>query len=325
MKKILFISKGAEASSTRYRALQFFPLLESAGFTPVHHTVGGRLGSYLSALRRAKQADCVVVLRKTFPSLYLRLLRMSARRLVFDFDDAIFCNTDGSASTTRMKRFAATARLVDHIIAGNEFLAAKACKFNAAVTLIPTSLDPDRYDIQASKSDRHFDLVWIGSKATRKYLMDAIPWIALAAAHIPNLRLKFIADFDLPDFGIPTLPVKWQKETEAAEIASAHLGIAPMRDDDWSRGKCALKVLQYMAAGLPVVSSKTGANTEVIGDGQCGCLASSPQEWVDCLASLAANPELRHRLGKAGQKRVRSSYSLVAAFTQLRATLEKLA
>ena len=296
MKKILFISKGADASSTRYRALQFFPLLQSAGFVPVHHTIGGGVRSYLLALRLAQQSDYVVVLRKTFPSVYLYLLRKYARRLFFDFDDAIFCNTDGALSATRMKRFAAMARLADHITAGNEFLAGQAKAFNTAVTVIPTSIDPDRYGISVIKPDDHIDLVWIGSKATRKYLTDAIPWIALAANHIPNLRLKIIADFDLTNSAIQTLPVEWHKETEAAELASSHIGIAPMRDDDWSRGKCALKVLQYMAAGLPVVSSKAGANTEIIGNGHCGYLATSQQDWVDCLASLAADPELRRFL-----------------------------
>lgn len=320
--KVLFISKGAEASSTRYRALQFFPQLEAAGFLPTHHTVADGPGSYLAALRRARQADCVVVLRKTFPSLYLRLLRKCSRRLLFDFDDAIFCNTDGTRSATRMKRFVAMARLADHISAGNEFLAAQARTFNSAVVVIPTSVDPDQYRVETKKPDTCIDLVWIGSKATRKYLVDALPWLDLAAERIPSLRLKIIADFDLPDCGIPTLPVAWRKETEAAELASSHIGIAPMRDDDWSRGKCALKVLQYMAAGLPVVSSRAGANAEILADETCGYLAETPQEWVARLADLVAAPGLRHRMGEAGRTRVAADYSIAAAFARMRAMLE---
>lgn len=322
-RRILFLSKGADASSTRYRALQFFERLAAAGFSPAHRTVAGGPGSYLAALRAARQADCVVVLRKTFPALYLRLLRKCARRLLFDFDDAIFCNTDGSPSATRMARFAAMAAAADHVWAGNGFLAAQAQRFNAAVTVIPTSIDPARYAATASQPDDCIDLVWIGSRSTRKYLADALPWLALAAARIPRLRLKIVADFDLPGQGVATLPVPWSADGEAAALAAAHIGIAPLRDDDWSRGKCALKVLQYMAAGLPVVSSRAGANAEILGDGGGGLLAATPQEWVEHLAVLAADPGLRRRLGEAGRARVAADYSLAAAFARMRATLEE--
>ena len=203
--RILFLSKSNDSASTRYRALQYFPLLQESGFAVAHAAIAGGPGDYLDALRRAATADIVVVLRKTFPIAMLWLLRQLSRKLVFDFDDAIFCNTDGSTSATRMRRFAAMAKASDHIFAGNGFLERNAKCFNTAITVIPTCVDARQYSSMAEKPSDMIDLVWIGSRSTRKYLLDALPALRLAANRLPRLRLKIIADFDLPDAGFPIL------------------------------------------------------------------------------------------------------------------------
>lgn len=323
-RRILFLSKGETSASTRYRAMQYLPLLQRAGFEAVHVTVSGGVRNYLYALRRAATADIVVILRKTFPAPVLWLLRRLSRKLVFDFDDAVFCNSDGSPSVTRMRRFAAMTRACDHILAGNGFLAENAARFNPAVTLIPTSVDTSQYAAESRKPDDRIDLVWIGSRSTRKYLLEALPALRLASARLPRLRLKVIADFDLPDVGLPTLAVPWSSATEANELASAHIGIAPMRDDDWSRGKCALKVLQYMASGLPVISSNVGANVEVVDDGVTGYLVSSDASWCERIVELAADTRLCSRLGNEGRKRVLADYSVDSVFSRMRSVLEAL-
>jgi glycosyltransferase involved in cell wall biosynthesis len=316
-RQILFVSKHVDAASTRYRALQFFPQLAAAGYTVTHATAAGSPAAYLHVLLDAHKADVVVVLRKTFPAPYLWLLRRLAKRLVFDFDDAIFCNSDGSASATRMHRFASMASVCDHILAGNQYLADKATGFNQAVTVIPTCIDTTRYVEDSSRPSNYLDLVWIGSRSTRKYLMDALPALRLASKRVPNLRLKIIADFDLPDAGLPVLAVPWNAATEARELGSAHIGIAPMRDNDWTRGKCALKVLQYMAAGLPVVSSNAGANAEILIDGETGFLVGDDHSWAERIAMLAGNPEMRDRMGMAGRRRVMAGYSLEPVFSRM--------
>ena len=168
------------------------------------------------------------------------------------------------------------------------------------------------------------DLVWIGSRSTRKYLLEALPALRLASASTPRLRLKIIADFDLPDAGLPTLAVPWRSATEANELASAHIGIAPMRDDDWSRGKCALKILQYMASGLPVVSSNVGANAEVVDHGKTGYLVNSDEQWCARLVELAGDADLRHRFGEEGRRRVESDYSVEPVFSRIRSVLDAL-
>jgi glycosyltransferase involved in cell wall biosynthesis len=322
--RLLFVSKGENSASTRYRALQFFPRWQAAGYTPSHVTASGGAGALLEMLKQARRADVVVVLRKTFPPPILWLLRWAARRLVFDFDDAIFCNTDGSPSATRMARFAAMIRYCDHVCAGNAFLAQQASRFNTAVTVVPTSIDPEKYAITATKPTDTIDLVWIGSSSTKKYLVDAMPWLAAATKSIPRLRLKIIADFDLPDSGIPTLAIPWQAETEAQELASAHIGIAPMRDNDWTRGKCALKVLQYMSAGLPVVSSLAGANADIIEEGQTGYLVAEDADWVARLDMLARDANLRAQMGEAGRRKVMAEYAIDPVFEKIRRAFEAL-
>jgi glycosyltransferase involved in cell wall biosynthesis len=317
MRRILFISKGDDSASTRYRALQFFPLLQAAGYAASHATAAGSPAMYFQALRLAAAADIVVVLRKTFPGPLLWLLRRISRTLVFDFDDAIFCNTDGTLSPTRMRRFGAMAAACDHLFAGNRFLADTATRHNRAVTIVPTCIDTARYTGDYPRPQDSFDLVWIGSRSTRKYLIDALPALRLAAARVPRLRLKIIADFDLPDAGLTTLAIPWSAEIEALELGSANLGIAPMRDDDWSRGKCALKVLQYMAAGLPVISSDAGANAEVIVPGETGYLAGDDESWAELIAQLAGDTALRGRMGAAGRRRASADYSLEAGFARM--------
>jgi len=322
--RILFISKSETSASTRYRALQYFPRLQQAGFTAAHATAAGSPAAYFAALRQAAAADIVVVLRKTFPAPFLWLLRRLSRKLVFDFDDAIFCNTDGSPSATRMRRFAAMAGVCDHILAGNGFLAERAARFNRMVTVVPTSVDAGRYAAASKQAGDTVDLVWIGSSSTRKYLIEVLPALRLAAARVPQLRLKVIADFDLPDAGLPTLAVAWSASTEAQELASSHIGIAPMRDDDWSRGKCALKVLQYMASSLPVVSSEVGANAEAVTQGKTGYLVSDDAAWSERIVELASDAGLRANLGAHGRHRVLEDYSIAPVFARMRGVFDAL-
>lgn len=304
--------------------MQYFDRLAAVGHQASHLDLSGGIGNYLRALAVARKADVVLVLRKTLPTPLLWLLRKLARRLVFDFDDAIFCNTDGTRSPTRMSRFAAMVQCCDQISAGNGFLAAAAMRFNPRVSVVPTSVDIDRYFIQNDKPQDFFDVVWIGSSSTRKYLEEAIPALQAASRRISNLRLKIVADFDLPSCGLNTWPVRWQAETEAAELASAHVGIAPMRDDDWSRGKCALKVLQYMAAGLPVISSPAGVNAEAVLDRESGFLVREEREWVEALVELAGSTETRERMGQAGRKRVVALYSVSIVFSRLLAVIDSV-
>jgi glycosyltransferase involved in cell wall biosynthesis len=322
-KSILFISKGIDSSATRYRALQFFSLLKFHGFTPDHVTASGGFLAILRTLWQASQADVVVVLRKTFPAAITWLLRRVSKRLIFDLDDAIFCRSNGLHSKTRMKRFANIAKVSDHVFAGNQFLAENSFKFNDAVTVIPTCLDVAKYEVAVDKPDDYIDLVWIGSKSTSKYLRDILPSLEMASQNLSNLRLKIIADFDLPSAIMPVLAIPWSEVGEAKELASSHIGIAPMIDNDWTRGKCALKILQYMAASLPVVSSNVGVNGEAVVADETGYLVSSPEQWIAAINGLATNKKNVTEMGVAGHNRVKQHYDINVVFQQILTVLEQ--
>lgn len=323
MQKILFISKGPHSPSTRYRATDFFPLLKAAGWQPTHLTDRRSLPARLNILRAGADADAVVVVRRTYGRLFARLLRQASRQLIFTFDDAIFAKSDGSRSAGRERRFAATLPLCDQVWAGNSYLAEKARPFNGAVEVIPTALDADRYNVRAEKPASSLDLVWIGSSSTKRHLVTMLPALEAAAGSLPSLRLKIIADFSLASDKLKILPVQWSPETEARELASAHIGIAPLPDNAFTRGKCGLKVLQYMASGLPVISSPTGVNKDMVAHGVNGFLAAGDRDWIEAIQRLAQDRDLRLSMGEAGRRRCLDHFTLQAAFQKMLASLER--
>lgn len=320
-KKILILSKGLKASSTRYRATDFIPFFEAAGYQVEHLNIRKSLVGYLRLLHTARKADIVIIVRRSFEHVFASLLRHFAQRLIFTFDDAIFCHSNGETSPGRERRFATTLPLCDQIWAGNRYLADKALQFNKNVTIIPTALDTDKYNIQADKPTSTIDLVWIGSHSTKKHLITALPALEAAAEALPSLRLKIIADFSLDSDKLEILPVQWSSKTEAQELASAHIGIAPLPDNAFTRGKCGLKVLQYMAAGLPVISSNAGVNSTMVQHGTTGLLAANHKEWVDAIIQLAKQHDLMQTMGRHGRDRCITHFSLASAFEKMLRTL----
>ncbi|HDZ23695.1 MAG TPA: glycosyltransferase family 1 protein [Desulfobacteraceae bacterium] len=323
-KRILFISKGENAPSTRYRGLAYFSALSSDGWEPEHITVRGNPLLRIKLLKRAGRADVVVILRKTFSAPFLSMLRLCSRNLIFDLDDAIFCRSNGAISRTRRNRFARMANRCRQIWAGNEYLAAASRQYNNEVTTLPTSLVPGKYSMKAEKPAKNIDLVWIGSRSTRKYLDTGLPALENLAGSLPHIRLKIVADFDLKCGRLSTIAVPWSEENEASALSSSHIGIAPMPDNSWTRGKCGLKVLQYMAAGLPVVSSAAGVNEEIVEHGVTGFLADNAETWQKAIEELINKPDLRRVMGEAGRKRVMGQYSVEATYPKMARALDSL-
>lgn len=273
----------------------------------------------LRQLSRAADFDVVVLQRKLLGAMELAWLRRRSRRLVFDFDDAVFARDSydarGAASGRRSRRFGRTARAADLMLAGNEFLMARAVLAGAEparVRAIPTCIDPARYAPRADTVDPGaLTLVWIGSSSTVRGLEQRAALWAQIAERFPGVRLRLICD-RFPELGLPTEAVAWSAANEAAMLASADVGIALVPDDVWSRGKCGLKVLQYMAAGLPVIANPVGVHTDLIEPGASGFLAASDDDWLRAIGELASDPALRARMGRAGRERVEAAYSVDA-------------
>ena len=224
---VLVISKGEQSSSTRYRALNYFPLFRAHGWNPTHITDDQTFASHRNIIRAAEASDTVVILRRTPNTLFGYQLRQSSKRLIFDFDDAIHLPRSGRFSR-RPARFKKMMQYCDHVWAGNSNLAAEALRFNNNVSLVPTAVEIERYQSRNElPTDRH-SLVWIGSHSTRKYIANILPILVDAYKQNGSFRLKIIADFELHSDVLPIQNITWSHATETFELANSTIGIAPM-------------------------------------------------------------------------------------------------
>jgi glycosyltransferase involved in cell wall biosynthesis len=279
----------------------------------------GRYLRRVVARRRAlAEADLLVFAKINLAPGEGALLARLAPPALFDFDDAIWLRKPRAAglapgrSAFRERKFAASCRAAALVLAGNEFLAARARRADARVEVVPTGVDLAAYAAHPRDGDDGHTVVWIGLPENLPYLDAVRPALARLAARGPAVRLRVVSSA-FPDW--PEVPIErrpWSAADEIAALASSSIGIMPLADDDWSRGKCAFKLLQYMAAGLPTVASPVGQNAEVVVAGETGLLARTSDEWEGALGSLLASAELRARLGRAGREALAGRYDSVS-------------
>jgi glycosyltransferase involved in cell wall biosynthesis len=193
------------------------------------------------------------------------------------------------------------------------------------VDVIPTCVDPRLYPLARHVRDKgDAQLVWVGSSSTLRGLEAIEPLLEELGRRIPGLQLKLVCDRFLPLAHLPVVPCRWSEEGEAEALAAADVGISWLPDDLWSRGKCGLKVLQYMAAGLPVVANPVGVQCEMVRHGETGFLAQTPGEWVEAVGRLAHDPDLRRRMGSAGRRRMESDYDVESGAARWLAVFDRL-
>lgn len=317
----------------RYRMAAFRPLLEQAGHTLELVTIPCHWWSRLGLFHRLRGAN-VIVQRKLLAGWQRRILRQAARRLLFDFDDAVFSRdsyaAQGLHDRRRLRRFAGMVRCADAVIAGNAFLAEQAArwKHERSIQVIPTCIDPQRYRSVAyasgSEKGSGLELVWVGSSSTLQGLQAIAPLLEEIGRNAPGIRLKLLCDRFLTLRQLPVMPVLWTEANEAEEIGRADIGISWIPDDAWSRGKCGLKVLQYLAAGLPVIANPVGVQLEMVRHGETGILARTPAQWIEAVRLLAGDAELRQRMGRAGRRLVEERYSVAVGAARWLRLLERL-
>jgi glycosyltransferase involved in cell wall biosynthesis len=270
----------------------------------------------LSVVRRVKDYDVVYIFREAAlfgPPLFERLIHRTGVPIVFDFDDAIFVSyRSPSNGYLSYLKFAAKTkticRIASHVMVGNPYLADYARQVNNRVTIVPTTIDTDKYEAPAKTESRPPVIGWTGSHSTVQHL-DTLRGALRKLAALEPFRLRVIGTpvYKLDSIEVEAMP--WRARTELQDLSAIDIGIMPLPDDAWSKGKCALKALQFMALGIPTVCSPVGVNTSVIHDDQNGFIAGSEDEWVEKLSRLLRSAELRERLGRAGRTTVEQDYS----------------
>lgn len=348
MRLLMLPRYDAMGASSRLRMLQYVPALEQGGLEVVVAPLlddgyvadlyGGSVsprkvlrayGRRWRYLSDARGFDVLWLEKELLPWLphWLEQLPVPGRvPVVADYDDAVFHRYDQHRSGVVRRalghKIDAVMRQADMVTAGNDYLAERArvagCK---QVEWLPTVIDLERYPLQPTtlRTDA-VTIGWIGSPATADYLRPVAPALEALAQRHP---LRCVAVGARPDQveGTPFEAAPWSEDGEVASLRSFDIGIMPLPDAPWERGKCGYKLIQYMACGLPVVASLVGVNSTLIQPGVNGELATSTEQWIEVLERLITDSEGRHRLGVMGRQQVEQVYSLQAQAPRLIAML----
>ena len=306
----------SHTASTRIRLIQMAPHLEARGFAcrvlayPRDDRARGELRDALAP------GDAVIIYRTQPTASETRYWRALPAPRIYDFDDAVMLGRHRGLRGvwTRRRRRAGFARAlasVDAATCGNAFLAAQCGQLPTAIVPSAVPLDVPTHVPRADA--RPFRVGWVGKNTNLRYVREIGAALAELARRIP-LEIVCVSNGDLALPGCAVRNERWTGEREAALVASFDAGIMPLAlDEPWSRGKCAYKLLQYMAAGVPAVGSDVGMNAELIESGRNGLLARSEGDWVKALGSLASDAALRERIGRAGRETARAyGYSPIA-------------
>ena len=336
MRVLLLTRYGRMGASSRVRSLQYLPFLESAGWEVDVRSLfsdgylkalyGRRFKGFhvifgywnrLMVLVGARKYDLIWVEKELFPFMPAtaeRLLAVFAIPYVADYDDALFHRYDRNNNwvirSVLGRKIDAVMRYAQVVIAGNDYLAERARRSGTQqVEVVPTVVDLSRYVAVSKASASPLVVGWIGSPSTTSYLTK---FASAFETLVEEDDVKFVAVGANKEQlkGLPIEVQEWSEETEVQSIQSFDIGIMPLEDSPWERGKCGYKLIQYMACGLPVVASPVGANRQIVDHGVNGFFAEDKQEWVDALRLLVRDRTLRRRMGAKGRKRAESTYSL---------------
>jgi glycosyltransferase involved in cell wall biosynthesis len=349
-KKILFIVQHRlnRSPGQRYRCEQYVPYLRQQGFECTYSPVivdaeedqalyrsinlldkaGIFIKSFARRIRdvwRASHYDIVFIYREAFPIgwvFFERLLKLTGATIVLDFDDAIWLPTVSEVNRSLQwlknpEKINKIITLSNLVIVGNTYLGAYAKRFNKKVVVFPSTINLDYYKFplaqSAAKNSGKIIIGWSGSHTTIEHFEIITPVLKkLKEKYGDNVIFKVYGDPDYRNDSLGIVGTAWSHESEVEVIGSFDIGIMPLPDNEWSKGKCAMKGLLYMGMGVPAVLAAVGMNTDVINDGVTGFLAANDEEWFNKLSLLIENNDLRKKIGLAGRSVVEKSFSCQA-------------
>ncbi len=341
-KKILFLAthRPGRSPGQRFRFEQYLDYLKSNGFEyhisniidekdddvfysrgkyfPKARIVWKSFVKRWKDLQNASGYDIVFLYRDAHilgTTFFEKRLKKKPCKLILDFDDSIWLNdvSQGNQNLGFLKRPSKVKKIIsycDLVITGNNYLADFAKKYNSSVAVMPTTLNTDYFKPAEKKINSKLCIGWTGSSTTLKHFSLAVPVLQKLKEKYNN-RICFKVISDVPYEGhLDSLEnIRWNKNTEVDDLRKIDIGIMPLPDDNWARGKCGFKGLQYMSLAIPAVMSPVGVNTEIVKDGENGFLADSESEWIEKLSMLIESPDFRKKLGASGRKTVEEKYS----------------
>ena len=274
----------------------------------------GHVTARIPGILASRNADLVWIERTIVPGLD-EIVRLIGRPRVLDADDAVWLE----GATRRSIR--TLARSVDSVVAGNSYLADWFSQHCSIVHTIPTAIDCQRFHPRQDSGQLDgFRILWTGTSGNFRYLGMLRTVLRRVLQEVPAASITIVAD-RAPELAVlgdlPVRFIRWRESVEADALQGAHVGVMPLTDDEWTRGKCSFKMLQYMASGLPCVVSPVGMNRDVLARGACGLVATSESEWVDALVTLSRDADLCRQLGNTGRQIVEKHYDVPVIARQL--------
>lgn len=306
--KLLIVTNNPDRASFKQRIGVYLNALQARGIQcEVAKMPAGSLARR-KLFKRAADFDGVFLHKKGLNPFDAMWLRKFSRKIIFNFDDAVMYSDKNPQRRSRSHfvPFRRSVKLADLVICGSSYLAEHARPFNANVEVLPLGLKVSDYQaVSAAGADGKVRLVWVGSESTLSYLKGIKPAIERVGARFDNVALRIICDHFLTFENVPVEERPWSKETLGTDLATSNIGLAPLPDNPFTRGKCSFKVLEYSAAGLAVIASPVGTNAEHVRDGVTGFLAKSNDDWVSRITQLIENAQLREEMGNRGREYAR--------------------
>jgi glycosyltransferase involved in cell wall biosynthesis len=330
--RVAAFTSGAEVPGARFRVRQYIPALAKLGIAVDEHWPGlgafppaarwlrpawlaGTLAQRLPQLAQAAHADVTWLYREMVSTL-VTFEGLTRRPRILDIDDAVHLNRDGRTARR-------LAGLVDHVIVANAYLAEAWQKWTPAVEILPMSIDTNFYT-SASLPEKPV-IGWLGSRGNMPYLERIAPALAEIVRLFPNVTIGVCSEARPQLSGVPFVHVPWSAARERSFLASLTVGIVPLDDTPWERGKFSYKMLQYMASGRPSVLSPVGVNAEMLAQADIGIAASTHEQWVAALSTLIADPAAANQLGATARRHAVSDYSVEAIAPRLAALFRRFA
>lgn len=355
MNILFWVPYPTSGASNRYRVEQYLPYLKKSGinftlrpfwsnsafkllykdgryFEKFHYFILGTLYRIFDIFFIFRY-DFVFIHREAYPvggAFFETLLVFLKKPFIFDFDDAIFLSFSSKPNNfieklRNLKKIPKVISMSSWVVAGNDYLADFARRHNSRVSMIPTSIDTKKYRPVQRNKDGKTTIGWIGSITTAHFLNSLRDvFVELSKRFSDNIEIRIVgADFSVQ--GLTNIVSKeWSLEKELDDLRSFDIGIMPLLDNEWTRGKCGFKAILYMGIGIPCVCSPVGVNKTIIADGQNGYLANSQQEWIAQLSALISDRALRDKIGREGRRTVEARYSIDAHVGEFMSILKKV-